>query len=54
MEYREYTVPTPGAKDRAARRIVTYGPRRETNSSMFQFAYYTDDHYATFVMLQTV
>lgn len=37
--YREYTVPTPGAPDRGARRIVT-GAGGE--------AYYTDDHYKTF------
>ncbi|MEV8319741.1 ribonuclease domain-containing protein [Streptomyces sp. NPDC059900] len=37
--YREYTVPTPGARDRGARRIVT-GSGEET--------YYTDDHYASF------
>ena len=39
--YREYTVPTPGARDRGARRIVTGGqPPREW--------YYTDDHYDSF------
>lgn len=37
--YREYTVPTPGARDRGARRIVT-GRDGE--------AYYTDDHYRSF------
>lgn len=37
--YREYTVPTPGAQDRGARRIVA-GRRAEY--------YYTDDHYASF------
>jgi ribonuclease T1 len=37
--YREYTVKTPGAKDRGARRIVA-GERGEY--------YYTDDHYKTF------
>jgi ribonuclease T1 len=37
--YREYTVPTPGARDRGARRIVAgRGGER----------YYTDDHYRTF------
>ncbi|GAA2790637.1 ribonuclease domain-containing protein [Kribbella solani] len=37
--YHEYTVPTPGAKDRGARRIVTgNGGQR----------YYTDDHYKSF------
>jgi ribonuclease T1 len=37
--YREYTVPTPGAKDRGARRIVA-GRGAEF--------YYTDDHYDSF------
>ena len=37
--YHEYTVPTPGAHDRGARRIVT-GSQSE--------AYYTDDHYRSF------
>ena len=39
--YREYTVDTPGARDRGARRIVTGGrPPAEF--------YYTDDHYRSF------
>lgn len=37
--YREYTVKTPGAKDRGARRIVA-GRAGEF--------YYTDDHYRSF------
>ena len=37
--YREYTVKTPGAKDRGARRIVTGIPGEY---------YYTDDHYRSF------
>jgi ribonuclease T1 len=37
--YREYTVPTPGAHDRGARRIVA-GRDGEY--------YYTDDHYGSF------
>jgi len=37
--YREYTVKTPGAKDRGARRIVA-GKDGEL--------YYTDDHYQSF------
>lgn len=37
--YREYTVPTPGRRDRGARRIVT-GAGGER--------YYTDDHYRSF------
>jgi guanyl-specific ribonuclease Sa len=39
--YREYTVPTPGARDRGARRIVTGGDPPHV-------FYYTDDHYQTF------
>ena len=37
--YREYTVKTPGAKDRGARRIVA------GNGGEF---YYTEDHYRSF------
>ena len=37
--YREYTVKTPGSKDRGARRIVA------GNGGEF---YYTDDHYRSF------
>lgn len=42
--YREYTVRTPGSRNRGARRIVCGGEaptRPET-------CYYTDDHYASF------
>jgi guanyl-specific ribonuclease Sa len=39
--YREYTVPTPGSRDRGARRIVTGGDPPGVY-------YYTDDHYRTF------
>lgn len=41
--YREYTVPTPGARDRGARRIVA-GRNGEF--------YYTGDHYRTFRRIQ--
>jgi ribonuclease T1 len=41
--YREYTVRTPGAKDRGARRIVA-GRGGEL--------YYTDDHYNSFKRIQ--
>lgn len=42
--YREYTVKTPGSRDRGARRIVCGGqePRQPRN------CYYTQDHYASF------
>jgi guanyl-specific ribonuclease Sa len=39
--YREYTVSTPGSRDRGARRIVSGGDPPEVY-------YYTDDHYRTF------
>ena len=39
--YREFTVPTPGASDRGARRIVTGGDPPEV-------LYYTADHYRSF------
>lgn len=43
--YREYTVETPGSRDRGARRIVTGGdPPVEY--------YYTDDHYRSFRRFQ--
>jgi ribonuclease T1 len=40
--YKEYTVKTPGAKNRGARRIVSGGGVH----------YYTDDHYASFKRIQ--
>jgi ribonuclease T1 len=43
--YREYTVPTPGARDRGARRIVTGGDPPEV-------FYYTDDHYRSFRVIE--
>ena len=43
--YREYTVPTPGSRDRGARRIVTGGDPPEV-------LYYTDDHYRSFREVQ--
>ena len=45
--YREYTVDTPGSRDRGARRIVTGGDPPEAY-------YYTDDHYGTFRRLEGV
>jgi ribonuclease T1 len=41
--YREYTVRTPGARNRGARRIVCGGPPRIPEA-----CYYTSDHYASF------
>jgi len=46
--YREYTVPTPGASNRGARRIVCGGvPAKQP-----EVCYYTDDHYASFRRIQ--
>jgi ribonuclease T1 len=41
--YREYTVKTPGSRDRGARRIVCGGPAKAPHA-----CYYTADHYASF------
>jgi ribonuclease T1 len=41
--YREYTVATPGSRDRGARRIVCGGPQKTPHA-----CYYTADHYASF------
>jgi ribonuclease T1 len=40
--YREYTVPTPGSRDRGARRII----------SDQSIKYYTPDHYRSFQRIQ--
>jgi ribonuclease T1 len=40
--YKEYTVPTPGSRDRGARRLVT-GAEKEV--------FYTADHYSSFVVV---
>jgi ribonuclease T1 len=42
-DYRVYTVRTPGAKTRGARRIVCGGPPRTPDA-----CFYTDDHYRSF------
>jgi ribonuclease T1 len=42
--YREYTVKTPGSRDRGARRIVCGGQLPTTPEA----CYYTDDHYTSF------
>ena len=41
--YREYTVPTPGARDRGPRRIVAGADVRTSGE-----VYYSDDHYNSF------
>ena len=45
--YREYTVPTPHARNRGAQRIVC-GGRQPTAPDA---CYYTNDHYATFRLI---
>lgn len=42
--YREYTVPTPGSRNRGARRIIC-GGRQPTDP---EACFYTADHYASF------
>lgn len=42
--YREYTVKTPGSRDRGARRIVCGGKP----PTLPEVCYYTADHYASF------
>ena len=43
-QYREYTVETPGSRDRGARRIVCAG----SPPTQPEACYYTADHYASF------
>jgi ribonuclease T1 len=45
--YREYTVKTPGARDRGARRIVCGGSQPTKPDA----CYYTSDHYASFARI---
>jgi ribonuclease T1 len=45
--YREYTVPTPGASDRGARRIVAGAGSGGDAKSSSEY-YYSDDHYKSF------
>jgi len=42
--YREYTVATPGSRDRGGRRIVCGGPQPTAPEA----CYYTADHYSSF------
>ena len=46
--YREFTVETPGARNRGARRIVCGGEAGDWGRNAPSACYYTDDHYATF------
>jgi ribonuclease T1 len=45
--YREYTVPTPGSRDRGARRIVCGGSPPTRPDACF----FTADHYASFKLI---
>ena len=45
--YHEYTVTTPGARNRGARRIVCGGPKTAP-----EVCYYTADHYASFARIR--
>ncbi len=45
--YREYTVPTPGAKNRGIRRIVCGGEPQKPD-----VCYYSADHYGSFIRLK--
>jgi len=45
--YREYTVPTPGSRDRGARRIVA-GSAKSGEPKTAREYYYSDDHYRSF------
>ncbi|HEX2010290.1 MAG TPA: ribonuclease [Roseateles sp.] len=47
--YREYTVKTPGARNRGARRLVCGGKPPTTPDA----CYYTDDHYNSFRRVST-
>lgn len=45
--YHEYTVPTPGARNRGARRIVCGGPKTSPAA-----CFYTGDHYQSFARIR--
>ncbi len=49
--YREYTVPTPGSRDRGARRIIA-GSGRNGDAATSREYYFTADHYRTFRRIQ--
>ena len=46
--YHEYTVRTPGAKDRGGRRLVCGGKKAAPDA-----CYYTEDHYRSFRKIRT-
>ena len=49
--YREYTVPTPGSRDRGARRIIA-GEGRTGDVATSGEYYYTADHYRNFYRIR--
>lgn len=49
--YREYTVPTPGSRDRGARRIVAGSGRTGSVATSGEY-YYSHDHYRSFRRIQ--
>ena len=49
--YREYTVPTPGSRDRGARRIVA-GKGRAGDVAASGEYYYTPNHYRSFARIR--
>ncbi len=49
--YREYTVPTPGSRDRGARRIVAGNGRTGSVANSGEY-YYSHDHYRSFRRIQ--
>ena len=48
--YREYTVKTPGARTRGARRLICGG----APPTAPEVCYYTDDHYASFKRIRAL
>ena len=49
--YQEYTVPTPGADNRGARRIVSGQGTTGDNANSGEY-YYTSDHYRSFARVR--
>ena len=46
--YHEFTVKTPHARDRGARRVICGGALVKQRPQVLELCYYTDDHYASF------
>ncbi|SDI20296.1 ribonuclease domain-containing protein [Propionivibrio dicarboxylicus] len=49
--YQEFTVPTPGSRDRGARRIIA-GTGRTGSAATCDEYYYSHDHYRSFVWIR--